>query len=487
MQINVQVSSSGDSTSDNHSRNPLDRSGVSTPSVIFNIIGAILILAVGVGGFAVYGKKPEVPTDTSRQDAANAPATVRTSEVRAWDAPFTIDVDGEAATYRILTVGAEVSGRVLKKPETTRSGTFVNAGDLLFEIDPVNYQLEVDRLKAKIEQAKEELAAVEVDATNTSHLLKLAEEDVRIQANQLLRQKSLLERKATSESEVDNAVRQELAARNALQTQKNQLNALLQQKKTKAASVELAQAELNRALVDLQRCLVAAPITGRIVDDAVEEGDYVKPGDPLVHISDSSRMEVKCSLSGDDVAWLWQQRPAEELTKTDELANDAETTAEDPFRMPNVPCEVVFEFQGSETIWDGVLSRYEGTGMDRETRMFPCRILVEDPQKTRVEDSQGGNAVSPPTLLSGMYVSVRIPIDSPFPLLQLPAEAVRPGEQLWVVRDGMLRIAPIKLVQVIGDHALILSSGNAIEAGDKVVISPLAAVNDGMVVQEVTE
>ena len=466
---------------------PHHRQGQVTTPLVFNILGAIVILAIGVGGFAIYGQRPEVPVDTSRQDAANAPPTVRTAAIRAWDAPLTIEVDGEASTYRILTVGAEVTGRILQKPDTTRSGTFVEQGTLLFEIDPVNYQLEVHRLQARVDQADQELAAVEVDIKNTASLVQLAEEDLQLQASQLQRVRSLFERRATSESEVDTAVRQELSARNALQMQQNQLNALLQQKKTRTASIELAKAELERAVVDLSRCQVVAPITGRIVDDPVEEGDYVKPGDPLVHISDSSRMEVKCSLQGEDVAWIWQQRPTE-VTSQDVTGQSAGgSEAIDPFQMPPVRCEVVFEFQGVETIWDGVLSRYEGSGMDRQTRMFPARILVEEPQKTRVEDSQGGTAVSPPTLLSGMYVTVRIPIVSPAPLLQLPAEAVRPGEQLWVVRDGKLSVEQIRLVQVNADSALIMQTGNNIKSEDRVVISPLAAVTDGMPVQELSE
>ncbi len=92
-----------------------------------------------------------------------------------------------------------------------------------------------------------------------------------------------------------------------MQTQQNQLNALQQMKKTKDASLKLAEAELERTTVDLQRCRIVSPITGRIVDDMKEEGDYIKPGDSLVHVSDSSRMEIKCSLKSEELAWVWQQ------------------------------------------------------------------------------------------------------------------------------------------------------------------------------------
>ena len=118
--------------------------------------------------------------------------------------------------------------------------------------------------------------------------------------------------------------------------------------------------------------------------------------------------------------------------------------------------------------------------MDRATRMFPCRVIVEAPEKTRVKSPDGSPQVSPPTLLSGMYVTVRIPIDSPVPLLQVPAESIRPGGQLWVVRDGKLKVVSISLVRVDGDLALVRQDEQTLKARDVVIVSPLASVTDGM-------
>ncbi len=64
--------------------------------------------------------------------------------------------------------GQKSPDELLHKPETTRSGTFVHKGDVLFEIDPVNYQLEEQRLKARVDQAREEFKAVDVDIQNSS-------------------------------------------------------------------------------------------------------------------------------------------------------------------------------------------------------------------------------------------------------------------------------------------------------------------------------
>ncbi len=449
---------------------------------VVNVVVSILILATGVAGLRFFGQNPAVPT----QDAADGTraAVVETQPVREWQGPFYLNIGGEAATIRVIEVGAEVEGRIVLKHERARGGTLVRKGELLFKIDPVNYESEVDRLDAELQQALQEIKAVSVDLTNTEALLELAEEDVQLQKNQLQRMQSLFNRKTANEAELETAMKQELTARNTRQTLNNQLSTLAQQKITKEKTETLVRVQLKRANDDLQRCTVISPLDGRIVDDAVEEGDYAKFGDALVQISDGSKMEVQCQLRLEEIAWVLQQpQTAEQSSRS--LESDAIV---DPLDPPEVPCEIAFMFQGVETIWDGYISRLGGTGIDRDTRTFPCVILVKEPRTSRVNGSAGGRAtISAPALVSGMYVTVRIPVESPVPLLQLPIEAVRPGEQIWVSRGDKLHIMQISLAHTEGQTALVRADGSDLQVGDRVVVSPLASVKDGMLLDEPRE
>ncbi|MCP4508670.1 MAG: hypothetical protein GY826_20040 [Fuerstiella sp.] len=103
---------------------------------------SILILATGVAGFRFFGQKPDVPTQDT--DDGGRAVVVVTAAVTARQQPCHVNTDGEAATYRVITVGAEVEGRIIHKSDRARGGTYVRKGELLFEIDPVNYQLEVE-------------------------------------------------------------------------------------------------------------------------------------------------------------------------------------------------------------------------------------------------------------------------------------------------------------------------------------------------------
>ncbi|MEZ6123356.1 MAG: HlyD family efflux transporter periplasmic adaptor subunit [Planctomycetaceae bacterium] len=442
-----------------------------------NLIISFLIVAMGVACLIVFGQKPDAPA--AERPSTERAAMVTTAEVNDWQQLINIETDGEAVTWRIVTVGAEVAGRIIRKTAGARGGTWVPAGELLFEIDPTNYELEAERLKAQLDQQDEQLRGVSVDLRNTAELISLAEEEAAIQQRHLKRIQDLRGRGTANERELDEAIRQELTARNALQMLKNQQNVLEQQQKTQQAGRALIEVQLNRARVDVDRCRVVSPLDGRMVDDVVEEGDYVKAGDDLVHISDGSRMEIKTKLLPDQLAWVWQQHA---------FLQKGETSSADPINLPPVPCEVGYDFEGVETIWDGYLARVEGTGVDRATRTFPCRVLVEKPQQTRFNDSAGGRAaVAPPTLLSGMFVRIRIPVESPLPLLRVPVEAVRPGDQVWVSDGGRLKIRNITQVHVSGHDSLIRRDGSGLKAGDRVITSPLPSVQEGMLVRDVEE
>jgi hypothetical protein len=70
-------------------------------------------------------------------------------------------------------------------------------------------------------------------------------------------------------------------------------------------------------------------------------------------------------------------------------------------------------------------------------------------------------------------------------LLQLPVEAVRPHEEIWVNRDGHLEIVTgISIVYTDGQTASVRATGSGLQAGDRVVVSPLPVVENGMPLQE---
>ena len=450
-----------------------DSSPRGTMPSLFGFLAPVVILAVGFAAFRAFGGRDAQERETGAGDTA---APIETVVINEFVESFTIEVDGEATPFRLVTLSAEVPGRISMMSPMSRTGNFVPEGAHLFRIDPTDFEIAVDRLTAQVRQAKAELAGVDIDSAGTQTLIDLAREELAIEARQIARLEGLAERGAASDRDLDAARAQELTKRNALRSLENELLNLAQKKIQLEATRNLAFAQLEQAEADRKRTRVTSPLNSTVVEGYVEQGDYVRVGDPLVRLSDSSRVEVRCSLQADELAWIMMQRSIEPCPGGDRS----------PLEPPCVRVEVHFDFQGKVLIWDGELSRYGGAGLDPTTRMLDCYVLVDQSQQPQLADERADSQpdIALTALVSGMYVSVHIPIRTGAPLLRIPDVAVRPGGKVWVARERELHIVEIDIAETVGDSVLVRSDPTGLQHGDRVIVSPLPAVENGMPVEE---
>jgi multidrug efflux system membrane fusion protein len=66
------------------------------------------------------------------------------------------------------------------------------------------------------------------------------------------------------------------------------------------AKLEAAKAELVRAQLDLDYMVIRAPFDGVIQERKVEQGDYVRAGDPVITFVDNTRLIVTASIAEQD-------------------------------------------------------------------------------------------------------------------------------------------------------------------------------------------
>ena len=185
------------------------------------------------------------------------------------DTPHMQDVFINAeATGRVeakysVDVIARVPGFLIKK--FFKEGDFVKKGQMLFQIDPREYQIEVNNARATVNQY--------------SALLTNAQQE-------LDRANALIKEDLISRSDVD----QSLATR-------NQNRALL----------EAARQQYELAKVNLSYTNIKSPIDGRIGKVNITEGNYVTAtSGSLVNISSTNPVYIAFSLKGDDFVKLLQ-------------------------------------------------------------------------------------------------------------------------------------------------------------------------------------
>ncbi len=489
-------------------------------SEIVRWIIPLAILSVGVIVFmgVVISGKDDPPENPLEKDAA---ALVTTEPVEAQLDGMDLDLDGLVVPYREITLAAEVAGRVMKKTPAAQAGSYVKKGTLLLEIDPRDYQFEVRRLEKQLEQAAANLEEVNVGRENTQALLKLAEDSLKLQQNEVARLQKLAKKDYVTESALEQEQRSVLTARNLLVGYQNQLRTLATQRTGLESARDLTKVQLEKARLDLSRTKIVSPINGMVVMDSVETDAYINRGATLLKLEDTAKVEVRCNLRMDELFWILSQKSDGILGSRDSAINGTSADQKptlapklktqpgnmaakpiaanpnkatpvanpDSYQLPHTPVTVKYSLVGRTYVWEGMLERYEGIGLDQDTRTVPCTVVVNDPTKfcqevdDKLVDCQTRRG--PSALVRGMFVKLLLHARPQTPLVKVPAEAMRPGNRVWRVRDGKLSVVPIQVVNSMDDWAVIQPKVEGeLAAGDKVVISPLAVVEEGMAVRE---
>lgn len=437
----------------------------------------LIILSVGVVGFAAmrHRQPPE-----QRELPQAQPLLVETVEVAPFDRRLDIEADGLVVPYREISLAAEVAGRVTYKSPECRAGRYVKQGTLLVEIDPQTYELEVQRLMLELEQTRASLAEWDVEKENIHRLIEVAEQQLELQRKNTERQQTLLARKVSTDANLDEALRAELTTRNSLVTLRNELQAIESRKSRVEQARDLAATRLTQAKLDVGRTQVVAPIDGVVVSDSVEQNGYVQVGSQLFTIEDTSAVEVQCNLRMEELRWVLEQ------AGPDSLGSDTQE-AESDYQLPQTPVTVTYRMGNNEYVWDGVLTRYDGIGLDTRTRTVPVRVVVEKPRKAQLRtEAEGSLAIipGPRALVRGMFVKATIHVDPRRQLLRVPERAVQPGSVVWRVRDGKLNVVPIRTALTMGDTVLLEGANVPLEPDDRVIVSPVAVAIEGMPVRE---
>ena len=162
---------------------------------------------------------------------------------------------GEVVADRSSELRPLVAGQVIKLGEGFLEGGLVAQGDLLLQIDPFDYETGLDESRWMLQEAQVRLEMLQSD-------LKRAQE---------LSAQNLVSEQFLESAELD--VRQQEAV------------------------VGQKQVQLKRAERDLQETTLRAPYSGVLSNVGVNLGKHLSTGDKVADLIDTSRLEVRFSLS----------------------------------------------------------------------------------------------------------------------------------------------------------------------------------------------
>jgi membrane fusion protein (multidrug efflux system) len=177
------------------------------------------------------------------------PPAVTVTTVQLKDVPVTREYVAQTAGFREVEVRARVTGILLKR--NYREGATVRQGESLFTIDPAPFQVVLARTQSELSVAEARLAQAK---------------------REVARLRPVLEAKAVSQKELDDAASAEQVA---------------------DAEVKSARARVNEAKLNLDWTRVEAPISGTTSRAAVSEGSLVSgPSVLLTSVTQTDPMYV---------------------------------------------------------------------------------------------------------------------------------------------------------------------------------------------------
>lgn len=216
-------------------------------------IAILLIIILPI----IYNKTASQITGFIQKRAMMMPKEVVVDNPHLMEINVSAEATGRVEAKYSVDVVARVPGFLIEKH--FKEGDFVKKGQLIFQIDPREYQIQVNNSLAQVNQY--------------SALLTNAQKE-------LDRANALIKEDLISRSDVD----QSLAVR-------NQNKALL----------DAAKQEYELAKVNLGYTSIKSPIDGRIGKVNITEGNYVTAtSGPLVNISSTAPVYVAFSLKSSD-------------------------------------------------------------------------------------------------------------------------------------------------------------------------------------------
>jgi RND family efflux transporter MFP subunit len=233
---------------------------------------------------------------SSAENTQIPPPEVEVARVQKQDVPIQREWVGTLDGMVNAAIKAQVTGYLLTQNYT--EGSFVNKGQLLFEIDPRPFQAALDQAQGQLSQANGQVAQAKAQLAQAQAQLLQAQANQRRTQLDVDRYTPLARQQAISQQDLDNATQNNLSAQAQVEAVKAQVETSKAQIQAAEAAVEAAKAAVDAARVNLGFTRLASPIAGIAGKAQVQIGNLVSSsGGPITTVSTLDPIKAEFTVS----------------------------------------------------------------------------------------------------------------------------------------------------------------------------------------------
>ena len=417
--------------------------------VMIRIGICVLILVSGWVGMNGLASLKEPPAEAKTEER---PIKVKTTTAQPRDYPVIISGYGEAKALTVVTVAPEVLGRVVYTHPKLKTGQIIPSGDILFRVDPSDYEAGLLEARAGVTQWQATVARLKKQYAIDSKRLKTLERSAQLAKSEFERIKRLFKAdRVGTRSGIDQAER----AYNSALDQADQISQAVSlyplQIREAESSLASTRARLSVAETNLSRCTITSPFIARIQSVTVETGQYVSPGQNVLTLVDDTVLEIHVSLDSRDARHWLQFEPIGDRQPTAWFGN-----------LKPVECTIRWTEDKAASGWIGMLKRV--VKFDQQTRTLTVAIRVT------ADSARGkGNRLLP--LVEGMFCTVDIPGRTMRDVYRLPRQAVSFENRIYLASaEGRLKTVDVTVARIEGEFVFV---DQGLNPGDTVILTRL--------------
>jgi HlyD family secretion protein len=397
------------------------------------VVAIVVLAAAGVVAFRINRSR-------------NAATEVRLEQVSRRDLVSAVTASGKIEAKTSVDISADITGRIIDI--AVREGDMVKRGQFLLQIDPAQYQAAVARAQGV------------VSSTQAILLQTRASRDQAQRAwNRAKQLRELGENLIAPETAEQAQTALEVAEANF---------------QSSRAQLEQARAGLQEAKDNLAKTRLTAPISGRVVRLAVEEGEVAVPGTfsretgLLMTIADLSIILAKVQVDETDVV---------RLNTRDSVEVNIDAYPDTTFTGKVTKISHSAKLTATQTA-SGSNDRAVDFDVEITLKAPPEDIRPDLSCTARIVTDTRNKALSIPIIALTVRDHEKVPNESETgPKVDTLRErfAKREAEGVFIVREGLATFRPVK-VGVAGDEYFEVLDG--IREGETIVAGTYQAIRD---------